>query len=98
MRRLPAVFALCGALCVQLAGAGAAPGLSSRALYQGRDLAATLDLRSVLKGLLSEHLAVPVDSALDQLVGPVFYRSLILDETVDDALVAAVVDAVIRGD
>jgi uncharacterized protein (DUF1501 family) len=26
------------------------PGLSSRALYQGRDLAPTLDLRSVLKG------------------------------------------------
>ena len=35
------------------------PGLSARALYQGRDLAPTLDLRSVLKGLLHEHLAVP---------------------------------------
>jgi len=35
------------------------PGLSARALYQGRDLKATLDLRSVLKGLLAEHLAVP---------------------------------------
>jgi uncharacterized protein (DUF1501 family) len=34
------------------------PGLSARALYQGRDLAPTLDLRSVLKGLLHEHLAV----------------------------------------
>src|SRR5215472_19101922 len=45
------------------------PGLSSRALYQGRDLAATLDLRSVLKGLLSEHLAVPV-RALEQEVFP----------------------------
>jgi uncharacterized protein (DUF1501 family) len=35
------------------------PGLSARALYQGRDLKATLDLRSVLKGLLAEHLTVP---------------------------------------
>jgi uncharacterized protein (DUF1501 family) len=45
------------------------PGLSSRALYQGRDLAPTLDLRSVLKGLLSEHLAVPT-RALEQDVFP----------------------------
>jgi len=35
------------------------PGLAARALYQGRDLAPTLDLRSVLKGLLHEHLQVP---------------------------------------
>ncbi|TLY87483.1 MAG: DUF1501 domain-containing protein [Gammaproteobacteria bacterium] len=35
------------------------PGLSARALYQGRDLAPTLDLRSVLKGVLQEHLLVP---------------------------------------
>jgi len=35
------------------------PGLSPRALYQGRDLAPTLDVRSVLKGILAEHLAVP---------------------------------------
>jgi|HubBroStandDraft_1064217.scaffolds.fasta_scaffold56722_4 uncharacterized protein (DUF1501 family) len=40
------------------------PGLSTGALYQGRDLAATLDLRSVLKGLLTEHLSVPA-GALD---------------------------------
>jgi uncharacterized protein (DUF1501 family) len=40
------------------------PGLSTAALYQGRDLAATLDLRSVLKGLLTEHLSVPA-GALD---------------------------------
>ena len=45
------------------------PGLSSRALYQGRDLAPTLDLRSVLKGVLSEHLAVPA-RALEQDVFP----------------------------
>jgi uncharacterized protein (DUF1501 family) len=35
------------------------PGLATSALYQGRDLAATLDLRSVLKGLLTDHLSVP---------------------------------------
>ena len=35
------------------------PGLSPRELYQGRDLAPTLDVRSVLKGVLAEQLAVP---------------------------------------
>lgn len=35
------------------------PGLSAHALYQGRDLRPTLDLRSVLKGVLQEHLLVP---------------------------------------
>jgi uncharacterized protein (DUF1501 family) len=36
------------------------PGLSARALYQGRDLLPTLDLHSVLKGLLADHLQVPM--------------------------------------
>jgi uncharacterized protein (DUF1501 family) len=45
------------------------PGLSSHALYQGRDLAPTLDLRSVLKGVLQEHLGVP-DRALEASVFP----------------------------
>src|SRR5262249_40884717 len=45
------------------------PGLSARDLYQGRDLAPTLDLRSVLKGLLEEHLQVP-SRALEQEVFP----------------------------
>ena len=45
------------------------PGLSPRALYQGRDLAPTLDVRSVLKGILAEHLAVP-SPALEQAVFP----------------------------
>jgi len=45
------------------------PGLSSRALYQGRDLMPTLDLRSVLKGVLEEHLLVP-PRALDGAVFP----------------------------
>lgn len=38
------------------------PGLSSRSLYQGRDLKPTADLRSVLKGVLSEHLLVSTRS------------------------------------
>ena len=38
------------------------PGLSARSLYQGRDLKPTLDLRSVLKGLMQEHLLVPTRS------------------------------------
>jgi uncharacterized protein (DUF1501 family) len=45
------------------------PGLSSRALYQGRDLAPTIDLRSVLKGVLSEHLSIPA-RALERDVFP----------------------------
>jgi uncharacterized protein (DUF1501 family) len=45
------------------------PGLSSHGLYQGRDLAPTLDLRSVLKGVLQEHLGVP-DRALEASVFP----------------------------
>jgi uncharacterized protein (DUF1501 family) len=45
------------------------PGLSARNLYQGRDLAPTLDLRSVLKGVLAEHLQVP-PHALEQVVFP----------------------------
>jgi uncharacterized protein (DUF1501 family) len=35
------------------------PGLGAQALYQGRDLAPTLDLRSVIKGLLAEQLEIP---------------------------------------
>jgi uncharacterized protein (DUF1501 family) len=34
------------------------PGLSARALYEGRDLAPTTDLRSVIKSLLRDHLGV----------------------------------------
>jgi uncharacterized protein (DUF1501 family) len=45
------------------------PGLSNRALYQGRDLMPTLDLRSVLKGVMQEHLLVP-SRALDTTVFP----------------------------
>jgi uncharacterized protein (DUF1501 family) len=45
------------------------PGLSERALYEGRDLAPTLDLRSVLKGLLHEQLGIP-PRVLDDSVFP----------------------------
>lgn len=45
------------------------PGLSSRALYQGRDLKPTTDLRSVLKGVLAEHLLVS-SRALESSVFP----------------------------
>jgi uncharacterized protein (DUF1501 family) len=45
------------------------PGLSARALYQGRDLAPTLDLRAVFKGILAEHLGVS-PRALEENVFP----------------------------
>ena len=60
-----------------LAGGGVAggrvladwPGLSRTALYEGRDLAPTLDLRAVLASLLRDHLDIPAD-ALDRVVFP----------------------------
>jgi uncharacterized protein (DUF1501 family) len=45
------------------------PGLSERALYQGRDLAPTMNLHSALKGVLADHLAVST-RALDTEVFP----------------------------
>lgn len=45
------------------------PGLSSHGLYQGRDLKPTADLRSVLKGVLSDHLSVST-RALESTVFP----------------------------
>jgi uncharacterized protein (DUF1501 family) len=54
------------------------PGLSSRALYQGRDLMPTMDLRSVLKGVLSEHLAIPARS-LEATVFPQSERARALE-------------------
>ena len=35
------------------------PGLSERDLHDGRDLKPTIDLRSVFKGILTEHLQLP---------------------------------------
>jgi uncharacterized protein (DUF1501 family) len=45
------------------------PGLSARDLYQSRDLKPTLDIRSVMKGVLSEHLHVS-SAALESVVFP----------------------------
>jgi uncharacterized protein (DUF1501 family) len=45
------------------------PGLAVSALYQGRDLKPTLDLRSVMKSVLRDHLQVP-SRALDEQVFP----------------------------
>ena len=48
----------------RLAGSGGA------SLYQGRDLAPTLDLRSVLKGLLADHLRCPSRALEDRRCFP----------------------------
>ncbi|MEP7243880.1 MAG: DUF1501 domain-containing protein [Gammaproteobacteria bacterium] len=45
------------------------PGLSARSLYESRDLKPTMDLRSVLKGVLADHLLVP-SAALESSVFP----------------------------
>jgi uncharacterized protein (DUF1501 family) len=45
------------------------PGLREAALYEGRDLAPTRDLRAVLKGVLRDHLGIP-DGALAGAIFP----------------------------
>jgi uncharacterized protein (DUF1501 family) len=45
------------------------PGLAEKALYEGRDLFPTCDLRTVLKGVLRDHLGIP-QGALAQTVFP----------------------------
>ena len=35
------------------------PGLSEKALFEGRDLAPTRDLRGLVKGVLKDHLGLP---------------------------------------
>jgi uncharacterized protein (DUF1501 family) len=45
------------------------PTLREAALYEGRDLAPTVDLRALAKGLLAEHLGLP-RNVLDRLVFP----------------------------
>jgi uncharacterized protein (DUF1501 family) len=45
------------------------PGLSTRALYQGRDLQPTLDLRVIIKSVLRDHLQISA-RALDSQVFP----------------------------
>ena len=38
---------------------------------------------------------VPIDTAIDQLVGPIYYRTVIIHSAVDERLVDAVLDAVL---
>jgi uncharacterized protein (DUF1501 family) len=45
------------------------PGLSDAALYEGRDLKPTLDVRAVMKGVLRDHLGIP-DGALATSIFP----------------------------
>ena len=45
------------------------PGLADKNLYEGRDLAPTLDLRTVMKGVLRDHLGIPA-GALGTTVFP----------------------------
>ena len=45
------------------------PGLGRNSLYEGRDLRPTTDLRSVMKGVLRDHLAIPA-AALETKVFP----------------------------
>lgn len=45
------------------------PGLGDKALYQGRDLAPTTDLRAVFKGLLRDHLGLD-EASLSRNVFP----------------------------
>jgi uncharacterized protein (DUF1501 family) len=47
--------------------AGSWPGLSAGALYQGRDLAATTDLRAVTKGVLRDHLGIASEHLEDSV-------------------------------
>lgn len=65
------------ATCAFLAGGAVAggrvatdwPGLANSALYEGRDLRPTTDLRSILKGLLATHLGA-AESGLEEQVFP----------------------------
>ena len=45
------------------------PGLASKNLHQDRDLKPTADIRSVFKGILTDHLSLP-DALLERVVFP----------------------------
>lgn len=65
------------ATCAFLAGGAVAggrvitdwPGLANSALYEGRDLRPTLDMRSIMKGVLAAHLGA-AESGLESQVFP----------------------------
>ncbi len=42
------------------------------------------------------RLRMPIDAAVDQIVGPIYYRALITGADIDDHLVDSIVDAVVR--
>jgi uncharacterized protein (DUF1501 family) len=43
------------------------PGLAQNALYQGRDLAPTTDLRAVMKGVLASHMGLSPETLSDKV-------------------------------
>jgi uncharacterized protein (DUF1501 family) len=45
------------------------PGLGASQLFEGRDLAPTMDLRAPLKAVLRTHLGLPTD-AIDRAIFP----------------------------
>ncbi len=45
------------------------PGLKQSALYENRDVAPTLDMRGLFKGVLAEHMGLD-RAALDNVVFP----------------------------
>ncbi|PXW28745.1 UNVERIFIED_CONTAM: EmrB/QacA subfamily drug resistance transporter [Williamsia faeni] len=55
--------------------------------------------RHELETRLQPHMAmvkVPINTAIDQLVGPIYYRTVITESALDEELVDAVLDAVLR--
>lgn len=60
------------------------PGLNESALYQGRDLQPTIDLRSVFKTVLSQHLGIG-DAALEHQIFPNSAEAKLLGELIRTA-------------
>jgi EmrB/QacA subfamily drug resistance transporter len=48
--------------------------------------------------LAPDEVIVPLDTAVDQIVGPIYFRALIDGAPIDDQLVDSIVDAVVRSD
>jgi uncharacterized protein (DUF1501 family) len=64
------------------------PGLAPSDLFDGRDLMPTIDLRSVFKGVLKDHLGVP-GSILERSVFPSSLKALPLKNLIKTSTVAA---------
>ena len=57
--------------------------------------------RHELETRLQAHgamIAVPISTAIDQLVGPIYYRTVITESALDEELVDAVLDAVLQAE